>query len=288
MRHIATSTCAGFLAQVDAQRSAYEAQINELAGTIESKKSANLTLPKSKQRPTKADEAKLERLRKELQECEERRRELESGTARELTHYRICKIRAEMSGTIWTPEAAASLPLPRLHHEGRGEKAVRIMRGLDLVVTQEKRDMEDGDIKWLDNGNNSLQTVQVGRCGLTAYLTFVWNLARDKRVKTVDPVIIRAIKDGELPKELLESPAMPFWLQEELASNVLPSEIIGQYGDIYCAFNFGYVVIPQADANEAWSFVNITKGKPRYALNKRYSVKKMLEESTTLPAAVAA
>lgn len=279
LRHIATSACGEPLARVDASLKDLRVLIEELAGTIESKKIANVGKPKSKQRPTKGDELKLERLRNQLEDYEEARREFEAGTAKELTHYRICKIRAELNGTSWSPEAKATLDLPRLAHEGRGEKAVRTMRGLELVVTQDKRDMDDGDIKWLDNGHNGLQTVQTGRGGLCAFLNFVWELARSDRAKDLDLKVVEAIKCGELPKELLEGDAMPKWLLEDLVFNVMPSTVLGEYGDIYCAFDFGYVVIPQADADEAWSLVSITKGKPRYALNKRYSVKKMLEES---------
>lgn len=279
LRHIASIECGEDLARVDAQMSELRVQIEELAGTIESKKLANVGKAKSKQKPTKGDEIKLGRLQERLQECEEHRRQFEDGTARELTHYRTCRLRAELNGTLWSPQAKATLELPRLAHEGRGEKAVRTMRGLELVVTQDKRDMEDGDIKWLDNGHSGLQTVQTGRCGLTSYLSFVWDLARSNKVPEIDPVIIEAIKSGEIPKELLEGESMPSWLLESLVSYILPSDVLGQYGDIYCAFDFGYVVIPQADADEAWSLVSITKGKPRYALNKRYTARKMLEDS---------
>jgi len=281
MRHLGFEPCRGLLARVDAQTSDLQVKIEELAGTIESKKAYNTGLSKSKQKPTKGDEIALERARKKLLELEEERQEIFNGTHHKLTHYAINEIRARMANQNWSPEAQASLSLPRLAHEGWGEKGVRIMRGLPLVVTQDKRDMDDGDIKKLDNGHGGLQTVQVGRCGLVAYLSFIWDLTSVERV-TIDPTVAEAIKSGELPKELLESGgAMPTWLLERLASYIIPSDVIGQYGSIYCAFEFGYVVIPQADADEAWTVVSITKGKPRYALRKSYSIKKMLEESTT-------
>lgn len=280
MRHITSNECGEDLARVDALICDLRVQIEGIAGTIESKKLANVGKSKSRQKPTKGDEMKLNRLQVRLQEREEHRRQFEDGSAKELTHYRTCRLRAELNGTLWTSEAAATLSLPRLAHEGRGEKAVRTMRGLELVVTQDKRDMDDGDIKWLDNGHNGLQTVQTGRGGLCAFLNFVWELARSDKASKIDSKIIDAIKCGELPKELLESDLMPSWLLEDLMCHVLPSDVLGQYGDIYCAFDFGYVVIPEADADEAWSLVSITKGKPRYALNKKYTTKKMLEESS--------
>lgn len=304
MRYIDTEVFRACLAPKDAVVAERRAQVQQLAGTLESKNDANIALIteheskmheylqnkaqgikckkplQPKLTPICGDGKRYKSLLRHLDEAEQRRNDILSGES--LTHYQINHIRAEMAGTTWSPEAHATLNEKRAAHEGWGEKAVRIMRGLPHVVTQEKRDMEDGDIKRLDNGNGGLQSVQVGRCGLTAYLSFVWELASDVKIsKYIDRKVVDAIKTGELPKEMLEGPAkqFPYWLLDRMMSYVLPSDVIGQYGDIYCAYEFGYVVIPQGDADDAWTLISITKGKPRYGLRKAYSLQKMLEES---------
>ena len=281
MQHTATRTFADLFAPMDARMTELLAQIDELAGTISAKKAANeLEVRKTYKHKTKALEDKFERLRKEYEEVREAAGEITGGTSAKLTHYTVCKIRAEQDGTTWSKSAEESLKLPRAQHEGWGEKAVRIMRGLPLDVTQGKRDMDDGEIKKLDNGHGGLQTVQVGECGTSALFTFVWDL-NDQAKSSVSSEVAAAFKRGEVPKELINGPLMPAWLKAQLLDALKPSKILGQYGDIYCVFEFGYVVIPQADVDDAWELVSVTKGKPRYALKKIYSVKKMLECSAS-------
>ena len=275
MRFTDTKVFTDLLAPLDAEGFELLAQIDQLAGTIERKKAANAVATKKKDMQLfRADEIRLEAAQRKLVRLRAEKIALQTGGS--LKHYQICRARAEMNGTFWSPEAEASLVLPRAQHEGWGEKAVRIMRGLPSAVTQEKRDMEDGDVKKIDNGHGGLQTVQVGRCGTAAVHRFIWSLT-DQEKASLDPSLQRAILEGELPKELLEGGGMPAWLLARLAEFVLPGEILSQYGDIYAAFEFGYVVIPQVDADEAWTLVSITKGKPRYALRKAYSLRKLTD-----------
>lgn len=280
MRFTETTVFVKLLAPMDAEESELLAQIDRLAGTIERKKSANAAATKKKdEQKFRADEIRMEAAQKRLADIHFKKGLLFSGSS--LTHYEMCQIRAEMHASSWSQEAKATLALPRFQHEGRGEKAVRMMRGLSLVVTQGKRDMDDGEIKWMDNDHGGTQTMQVCRSGTVAVGGFIFSLT-DKEKATLDPRIRAAIIEGELQKELLEGRGeakMPTELLIRLAGFVLPSEVLNDYGDIYAAFNFGYVVVPHTDADDAWSLVSITKGRPRYALRKSYSLKKMLDES---------
>lgn len=299
MRFIDTTVFGVRFVPKDAAVTELRAQVEQLAGTLESKNAANIALIneydvkmheyllnkaqgiKSKKpnkpdlMPIVGDGKRYKSLLRHLAEAERRRCEVLSGN--DFTHYEIMQMIAEMLGTVWTTEAAMTLNDKRAAHEGRGEKAVRMMRGLPLIVTQEKRDMEDGDVKWLDGGG-SVQCPQVGRCGLTAYIKFVWDLAQDTKIsKYINPQIIEAITSGELPHTKLEG--LPSWLLERIMTYIEPTDILGQYGDIYCAFEFGYVVVPQSDVSDAWTLVGVTKGKPRYSLKRSYSLQKMLELS---------
>ena len=279
--HRQSSTIGALLAPVVAEVSGLQAQIAQLAGTIQGKKDANARATRKKDiQKFAAEEKRLKSLEKKLDEAMELRDRYATGDPATLTHYQIAKIRAELRDTLWTPAAAASLSLPRAQHEGWGEKAVRIMRGLPPVVTQAKRDMDDGDVKKLDTGKNGLQTIQVGLGGLRTYLAFIISETQEGLFyrTDADPSILWAISIGEVTNEIIEGDLIPRDVRSRLLKAFRPSAILADYGDIYCAFEFGYNVVPAADADEAWTLVSITKGKPRYALTKRYSARKMLEE----------
>ena len=281
MRFTGTTVFAALLMPLDVDDTKLTALIDQLAGTIEHKKAANALATKKKDiQKYRSDEIKLEAAKKKLIAIREEKRQLFSGES--LTHYEICHITAEMRGTCWSERAKAALLLPRKAHEGPGEQSVRIDRGLPLVCTQDKRDMDDGDVKWLDSGKESLQAPKVGKCGVEAAWGFLLGLT-DVEKKKIPREVWDYLKTGELPKDLLDGKyetKVPDWMLARLMDYILPSLVIGQYGDIYAAFNFGYLVVPEADADEAWLPIGISQGKPRYRLRREYSLRKMLEEST--------
>lgn len=266
-----TETFRAILAPVDAEIASLQGRHDQLARTIESKKNANAGLSKSKQRPTLGDENRRSSIAKKLLDVQERKQRLQAGDL--ITHYQLVRIQAEMNEGIWTPEAAATLDEPRAQHEGRGEKAVHSMLGLPFEAKQTKRDLDDGDVKWMESAQHGLQTIQVGGDGREAYISFIMEEcdAGLLKRKEIDPSVIAAFRRGEVTKELINSGLIPADVLQRLLSKLLPSRILCSYGNIYGAFSFGYVMVPADDADQAWSLVSVTKCMPRYALNKAYT-----------------
>lgn len=298
MRFSETKAFGELLARVDAHLNEVDreinAQIDELARTIESKKLANASLPKSRHKKYSNLETRISKLRTKLEtektECEERRKKLLAGTSEEITTYLACKIRAEMRGSepmtgwIWTPEAEASLALPCKRHEGPAEKAVAIQMGEQPKTSQAKRDRDDGDVKYGESSSGNTQPISPGVEGQCAYNGFIIARAEEGFFKRedVDSTLLNAFRRGEVSKKLLESNLLPVEIQAELKEALKPSTVLGAYGNIYLAFSFGYNLIPVEDADEAWTLLSITKCKPRYVIDRGYVIRKMLEESQSL------
>lgn len=282
MEHIHTSTCGSLLSPLDAEINKLSEQLIQLARTIEEKEAANVNLCKTKKKPIKGDTNKLLSTQRQLERLQELHRQIKEGNSGSFTHYQVLKIRAEQNGWIWTPEAALTLNMPCARHEGPGEKAIRTQFGMSLETTKDKRDLDDGDIKWMESAAGTVDRVSVGVDGQRAYNDFIIELAESGFFKRtdVDPEVMLALRRGEVSKELIDRGAIPEEVMARFNDSFLPSKVLGCYGNIYAVFSFGYNLIPQADADQAWSFLSITKCKPRYVLNKDYSVNKMLEASS--------
>jgi len=201
---------------------------------------------------------------------------LEMGDLSYFKAYELIRILAELEGRLWSPAECATLGEPRALHEGPGEKAIKMRLGLTLSSST-GRDLPNGEIKWLDNGKGSLQAMQVSLCGQKAWGAFIFEQAEAGLFRGLDPTVRQALKDGEVPKRMID--VLPLNVHRELCMAVLPAKVLAGYGDIYCAFNFGYIVVPADDLN-AWRLTGISKGRPRYALNIDYVVIKLLISSS--------
>ena len=289
LRHTGTPTYSALLAPVDARIAEIRPQLDELAGTIASKKAANeKETRKTKKQPTVALENRFNGLKEEHEGLQELARQFENGATDKLTNYLICKIRAELRGSAvgpgwaWCPEAERALTLPCLRHEGPGEKSVGIQLGMPMKATHAKKDRDDGDVKWAQGSGNSIQPVTPGISGQIAWNEFMITMAERGFFKRtdVDPEVLVAFRRGEVPKNIFDQNLIPADTLEVFNPLFRPSVVLGSYGNLYLGFNFGYNLIPQADADEAWALLSITKCKPRYVLKREYSLRKMFEEST--------
>lgn len=282
-----TETFAAILAPVDADIADLQGRRDQLARTIENKQNANVGLSKSKQKPTLADENRLASLAKKLLELQDERGRLLAGDIGCFNHYQLLKIQAEMSGWVWTPEAAATLNDPRAQHEGRGEKALHMVLGREFTPGHAARDLEGddgGDVKWMESLKKEapgVQPIQVGTSGREGYIDFIMREcdAGMLKRKDVDLETFVAFRRGEVTRKLIDSGSIPIDVIGRLLARLLPSNILSSYGNVYGAFSFGYVVVPADDADEAWSLISVTKCLPRYALNKAYTHRKVMAGS---------
>jgi hypothetical protein len=191
------------------------------------------------------------------------------------TSYQLCFVLAEALSQAWTPEEYASLASLRKQGEGPGEKALCMRFGLPLAGPNDKIDlMGRGDVKWLDNGTGGVQLMQVGTCGSEAYCSLLLEGGEAGLFRSLADEQRRLFMRGEVFRSALDS--MPQAVSDAVKAACRPSKALAGYLDIHCAFQFGFIVVPAAHADDAWELVSITKGRPRYALRRDYVVGQLL------------
>lgn len=196
------------------------------------------------------------------------------------TTYLLVQLLSEADNNLWTLKALATIDkkeLPR--HVGRGEEAVHLNLGKPFLPSQGKRDLDDGDVKWLDDGAGGVQLVQVGRCGARAWGRFLLATAEAGDMRGLPEDVRDVVATGEVTRELLRR--LPPSLADGLRQAMASANVLSSYGAIYCAFEFGFVVVPVEDADEAWDFVSVTKQKPRYALRRSYVERRLRDTLAT-------
>jgi hypothetical protein len=225
---------------------------------------------------TPEEQGILQSINGRLKKRREWAQQLATGDLSYFTTYQLVRLLAEVSGQLWSFAEAATLLLHRALHEGPGEKAIKLRLGLTLSSST-GRDLPNGEIKWLDNGKGSLQAMQVAQCGQKAWGAFIFEQAEAGLFKDLDPAVRQAFKDGELPRNVID--ALPDGIYNQLMLAVSPGAVLQSYGDIYCTFNFGYIVV-SASHTYAWRLVGISKGRPRYALRTDYITGKLLQSTS--------
>ena len=187
--------------------------------------------------------------------------------------YEELEILAESVETLWSPEEKATWNRELALHEGRGEMALRMRYGLPLVTTLADTDLGPfGEVKNLQAANKQVQPIMVGKSGKQTYCMFIMTNAEAGMFKGMSEEVRACLASGEITGGKLYNPTsiIPPQLQKLMQKEFAPSRILGGYGDVHGALEFGFIKVPAADNDIAWKLDCISKMSPKYKLQRSY------------------
>lgn len=173
---------------------------------------------------------------------------------------------AELRGTLWTAHERRLLARPRSAFEGKGERSLRSRLGIAQQTTQGSHDLPDGgEVKFVEL--DRAPTIRISAVGKRAYGRAARALVRNLPDEAFDEATWDCVSAGELCASKLQAPAM-----EALRRSLAPELVMSSYTSLYMAFEQGFVNVPQADFEHAWTLLRVSQGDPRYALRRDYVV----------------
>ncbi len=291
-----TATFCALLDPMDAELLELQAQVDQLAGTIQVKKDANAKVARKKDlQKYGKEERRIDTLRKQMGEVIRRQDRLFEFdvSLSEYTRYNILKIYIDLFGKRWTPAATALNALPRLGSEGYGEKGYRHMEGLSPIIPGASSTMDvperEQEAKSFERhaelATEEMQSIRMGADALELVSAAKREIARICKNEDLTPEQWSFLDRGELGQETLSGfPPEP---EQLLVNATKPSTTMAAYkGGLICAFSYGYFVVPHSEFDQAFSLKGISQGGPCYNLDVfNYLAGKI---QATLPAPVTA
>lgn len=269
MKHISTKTFLGLVAPMDAEIAEAALQCDRLARTIETKRKANCNLPKSKWRPTKADENRLAAGMKRIDELEALRLRMMADVSKSLfTWQSVVRMLIEADGCVWTGHQLALGEKELESYEGKYEDSLRDRMGWPMGSTLGTSDFpDDGEGKYL--GANTDPTFRVGVIGKRALGRMRGDLYRKFEQASLTQEQWDALDDGEVSADKLYN-TFPETVRLHVQAELQPVKVLACYKRIYFLTDYGYIVVPREDFARAISLVCVTQMSPKYRLKRSY------------------
>ena len=288
-----TATFGVLLDPMDAELLELQAQVDQLAGTIQVKKDANAQakFKKDHQKYGK-EQRRVDTLRKQMGDVIHRQDRLFDfdTSLPEYTRYNLVKIYIELFGKRWSPAAAALNALPRLGSEGWGEKGYRHMEGLSSVIPGASSTMDvperEQEMKSFERhaelASEEVQSIRMGADALELVSAAKREISRICKDGDLTPEQWSALDRGELGQETLSGfPSAP---EKLLVEATRPSVTMAAYrGGLICSFSYGYFVVPHSDFDEAFDLKGISQGGPCYNLSVFVYLDRKIRATLTPP-----
>lgn len=269
-----TRTFCALVAPMDAEIDRLRTQVDQLARTIESKRSKNLTVPKSKRVAVKADENAFERCRKQLDTELRKKAASLSGSPSFFRSISTDDLIAVLGESLADdPKAGGSfsedeqrLAGSTLSYEGKWEREIRARLGLQSQSSLDHNDTPFGEVKYAA-GSHLFRSMQAGRKRWGALLR---SIIRKWPEESLDPETWEAFSDGEVSTSKIHR-TLPEPLREQIQQELRSDRVLVAYDrGIFFAVDSGYFHVPPADYSRAFSLSCITQAVPKYRIRRDY------------------
>lgn len=265
----------GLVVPMDAESAGLRGKCDQLARTIVADRHANETLPRSKQRPTKANENRLAAHMKRFDEIEALRKRMLTDVSRSVyTWPTLVRMLIEADGCVWSRLELALGEKELESYEGKYEDSLRHRKGWPLGSTLGTFDFPDeGEGKYL--GSSVDPIFRIGVVGKRAVGRMRGDLYRKFEQAALTQEQWDALNDGEVSADKLYH-TFPEPVRAHMQAELQPVNVLSCYRTFYFLTDYGYIAVPREDFGRALSLVSITQTSPKYRLRRSYVEERLL------------
>lgn len=276
MKRTETPTFSELLAPKDAELIALHERCEQLARTIEAKKSANATAKRKKdiqkfgneERELAAKKRRIEALSEEILFL--------SANVSTLTWAQLLNMLIETEEHTWNKRQIELGNKELESYEGRYEDSYRDYKGWPLGASQDGGDFPNGGEGKYLNSSSEL-TFRVSRAGTRAFGALLRVIAREFSEDSMTPEQWDILFDGEVSSSKIYH-SFPELVRNRLQAALAPEKVL-TYEYLVFLTDRGFFEVPKEDYARALSLASVTQMSPKYRLKREYVEQRLLAKS---------
>lgn len=268
MRHTQSTV---FQAMLEKRKLQLEAALAQKATLLEIKK---------KDRSAEDQRILLNQLPNRLKTLKKRVIDLESLNVPTWDLVHILSSTSSEGCGVWTAAEQQLWHKSLAIHEGRGEASLRCRFNLQPGSSTGECDIPELNLEVKNiqarsaNGQYTIVSIQAGKAGRHGYSMWMMSAAEQGLFLKLPNELRLALGSGELGPGVVYK-TLPSDTSSSLLETLKPSKVFGTMNVALTTVN-GYITVPSADLDEAFSMQCITKCSPKFMLKRSYVLSKLL------------